>query len=102
VDDGLEDLVVEVLVAHVGNLYSSRESSFLTTFNHSTDFTMRNALDVLLDLLENPLLEKNYRELKKYYDATGAAAEAQAVQHLINTRFGDDEDNDVHPVQATG
>ena len=48
---------------------------------------MTNAIKTLVSLLENPFIEKPYRELIKYYNETGMAHEAKAISELIETRF---------------
>jgi hypothetical protein len=60
----------------------------------------RSAIDVLFSLIENPELEKGYRELKNYYELAGMKPEADALAHLISRRFHPDERTDhLHSVQ---
>lgn len=47
-----------------------------------------DAINSLVLILENPQAEKGYRELRKYYASCGRQHEADAIQYLIDKRFG--------------
>jgi hypothetical protein len=59
---------------------------------------MRSAVDALLFVIENPALEKAYREFKNYYASRGMPEQAEAVDTLMRHRFNGTVNNDVHPV----
>ena len=44
-------------------------------------------LDLILRIIESPLSEKNYKDLKKYYENAEMFNEAKAIEDLINVRF---------------
>lgn len=44
-------------------------------------------INILLNIIENPFLEKNYIELKKYYEQNNMINEAKAIDTLINEKF---------------
>lgn len=48
----------------------------------------------LILILENPLAQKGYRELKKFYINCGRQAEADAIQSLMDKRFGNADNTD--------
>lgn len=48
---------------------------------------MTNAIKILSAILENPFIEKPYRELIKYYNEIGMIHESKAISELIETKF---------------
>lgn len=48
---------------------------------------MIDVVDSILRIIENPLIEKGYRDLKKYYESVNMANEAAAIGDLIAKRF---------------
>lgn len=49
----------------------------------------------LQDMIENPLVEKHYRDLKQYYITNNNDNEADAIEDLIKYRFH--ENNNTSP-----
>ena len=41
----------------------------------------------LVSILENPLVEAGYRDLKKYYESNNLIEEAECVQFLLDKKF---------------
>ena len=55
--------------------------------------TWSKALDALLLILENPWSEKGYKDLKIQYEALGMKGEAEAMDDLIEEKFGNGTDD---------
>lgn len=49
---------------------------------------MSNKLEIFVDLLRSPDAEVVYRRIKSFYLDSGMAAEADAIQYLIDSKFG--------------
>lgn len=66
--------------------------SFITSIQNKTlhkliKFYMVELSNLILGIIESPLAEKGYRELKKYYESVGMTNEAEAIADLIEARF---------------
>lgn len=48
---------------------------------------MQDLTSLILCIIENPLAEKGYRDLKKYYESNNMLNEAEALGELIAKRF---------------
>ena len=57
---------------------------------------MENPVSLIFNIIEIPDAKRPYRKLKEYFVAKGQENEAQAIQHLLETRFND---NDTNPSQ---
>lgn len=56
---------------------------------------MKEYMLAFTSILENPLVEKGYRELKKCYEKNGKIEEMQSIEFLLNVRFkNESEDSD--------
>lgn len=56
---------------------------------------MKEYILAFTSILENPFIEKGYRELKKCYEKNGQIEEMQAIEFLLKERFRNDvEDSD--------
>lgn len=45
------------------------------------------SISALISILENPLVEKGYKELKRYYEANNLNYESECIEYLINKKF---------------
>jgi hypothetical protein len=41
----------------------------------------------LVSILDNPLIEAGYRDLKKYYESNNLIQEAECIQFLLDEKF---------------
>ena len=57
---------------------------------------MQDLISLMLCIIENPLAEKGYRELKKHYESTGMVNEAAAFSELIAKRFHENNNTSTH------
>lgn len=48
---------------------------------------MKEYILAFTSILENPLIEKGYRELKKCYEKNGKTKEMEDIEFLISERF---------------
>ncbi len=49
----------------------------------------------LVSILENPKIEKGYRELKKYYESNNLKYESECIDFLINEKFKNDNNANI-------
>ena len=57
---------------------------------------MEELTQALLFILEHPNSEKGYRDLKKGYKSSGFDKEADAINHLLTTKFVKNADSNLH------
>ena len=50
-------------------------------------------ISALVSILENPLAEKGYEDLKKYYESNDLKNESAALDYLIKNKFNDNYSN---------
>lgn len=48
---------------------------------------MKNKINILLSILENPFAKKSYKEYKNYLELLGQKEEAEALEYLIQQKF---------------
>jgi hypothetical protein len=53
---------------------------------------MKRLQDIFLDIIKNPDVPKNYRDLRLYYLSAKLQDEADAVAHLLERRFKENEE----------
>ena len=53
----------------------------------------------LVSILENPLVESGYKQLKNFYDANNLEHESNCIDYLIKIKFKNDKNSNISEKQ---
>lgn len=45
------------------------------------------SINALVEILDNPFIEKGYQKLKEYYEKNNMKYESESIEYLINIKF---------------